>query len=410
MRKDMSELPRLGSDAIASVQVFRPAAGGEAARGARPRVAIVHYWLVGMRGGEKVLEALCRMFPQADIFTHVYAPDRVSGTIRAHRVTETRIARLPLASRLYDKYLPMMPRALEEIDLTGYDLVISSEAGPAKGVIAPPDALHLCYCHSPMRYLWDQYHVYRASAGLLTRTMMPPLAARLRNWDVISAARVDVFAANSRHVARRIESYWRRDATVVHPPVAVDDFAPVAREKRGGFYLWAGELAPYKRPDIAVEAFTRMGRPLIVIGGPARAERRLRRIAGDNVHFMGRMPFEKLRRYLASCRALVFPGEEDFGIVPVEAMASGRPVIAYGRGGALDTVRDGETGLLFPDQSADGLIAAVERFEREGLDDLDPQALVRHARRFDEAAFRRGISGLLGAHGVRAEMEDMRTA
>ena len=363
------------------------------------RVAIVHYWLVGMRGGEKVVEALCRMFPGADIFTHVHVPGSVGEVIAKHRVTETFVGRLPFAARLYQSYLPFMPRALEELDLTGYDLVISSEAGPAKGVIPPPDAPHLCYCHSPMRYLWDQYHVYREGSGLLTRTLMPPLVHRLRQWDVTSAARVDAFAANSGHVAARIEKYWRREADVVHPPVAVGDFAPLPEAERGDFYLWAGELAPYKRPDLAVEAFTRMGVPLVVIGGPDKTVEKLKAGAGPNVTFLGKAPFDVLRRHLAACRALVFPGEEDFGIVPVEAMASGRPVIAYGRGGALDTVIDGATGVHFHDQSVDGLIAAVERIERM---EFDSAALAAHAARFDEAAFRSGISRALAGLGVAA--------
>jgi glycosyltransferase involved in cell wall biosynthesis len=365
-----------------------------------PRVAIIHYWLVGMRGGEKVLEALLRIFPQADIYTHVYDARSVSQLIRSKRVFTTWVARMPFATKLYQKYLPCMPRALEEIDLTGYDLVISSEAGPAKGVIPPPDALHLCYCHSPMRYLWDQYHVYRVEAGMLTRAALPQMAHGLRNWDVASAARVDHFVANSNHVSARIRKYWRRESAIVHPPVAVQDFAPIAAKDRGGFYLWAGELAPYKRPDLAVEAFNRLGKPLFVIGGPAKAERALMAKAGENIRFLGRLPFPKLKAYLASCRALIFPGEEDFGIVPVEAMASGRPVIAYGRGGALDTVLDRRTGLLFEDQSVAALIEAVETFEREGLEDLDPRDLVHHALQFDEAQFRRGIECELEAHGV----------
>ncbi|MFT7592981.1 MAG: glycosyltransferase involved in cell wall biosynthesis [Paracoccaceae bacterium] len=364
------------------------------------RVAIIHYWLVGMRGGEKVLEALLRMFPEAEIFTHAYRPDRVSPLIRSHKVNLTSIARLPMSSRMYQKYLPMMPRALEEIDLTGFDLVISSEAGPAKGVISPPDSVHICYCHSPMRYLWDQYHVYRNNAGFLTRQIMPHMAAKLRTWDVVSAVRVDGFAANSRHVAKRINKYWGRQADIVHPPVAVDDFAPVPAADRGGFYLWAGELAPYKRPDIAIQAFNRLNKPLIVIGGPAKTERALAKSANDNIRFLGHVPFEKLKQYLACCKALIFPGEEDFGILPVEAMASGRAVIAYGRGGALDTVINGETGLLFRDQSVEGLIEAVERFEHERLEDLDPAALAQHARRFDEGNFRSGIKRLLASQGI----------
>lgn len=367
----------------------------------RPRVAIIHYWLVGMRGGEKVLEALLRMFPEADIFTHAYDPDTVSPLIRSKNVQTTSVGKLPFAPKLYQKYLPLMPRALEEIDLSGYDLVLSSESGPAKGVIAPPDAPHICYCHSPMRYLWDQYHVYRDGAGALTRAMMPRLAHSLRQWDIASAARVDRFVANSTHVEARINKYWRRDATVVHPPVAVEEFAPVAPEDRGGFYLWVGELAAYKRPDLAIEAFNRLDKPLFVIGGPTGAERALAAEANDNIRFLGKLPFAKLKAYMASCKALIFPGEEDFGIVPVEVMASGRPVIALGRGGALDTVIDRQTGLLFDEASVDGLVAAVEEFEREGLEHLDPQALVRHAARFDESAFRRGMESVLREHGVR---------
>ncbi|WP_163850760.1 glycosyltransferase [Pseudooceanicola aestuarii] len=370
----------------------------------QPRVAIIHYWLVGMRGGEKVLESLVRLFPQADIFTHVHDPERVSDQINAQRITTTGVARLPFATRMYQSYLPFMPRALEELDLTGYDLVLSSEAGPAKGVIAPPDAYHLCYCHSPMRYVWDQYHTYRDTAGPLARRVMPHVAHRLRSWDVTSAARVDGFAANSNHVAARIHKYWRRDAAVVHPPVATQDFAPAPRNEIGDYYLWAGELAPYKRPDLAIEAFSRLGLPLLVIGGPEKARARLARSARENIAFAGRVSPEMFRHHLARCRALIFPGEEDFGIVPVEAMAAGRPVIAYGRGGALDSVADGRTGLLFHQQSAEGLIAAIERFETERLHDLDPAHLVNHARRFSEPAFRQGLAALLPTRMQPADM------
>ncbi|TFL18394.1 glycosyltransferase [Jannaschia formosa] len=360
-----------------------------------PRVALIHYWLTGMRGGEKVLESLCRMYPQADIFTHVVDHPAISDTLRAHPIRQTWISRLPAAKRRYQAYLPLMPRALEALDLTGYDLVISSEAGPAKGVIAPPDAYHLCYCHSPMRYIWDQYHTYRDDTGPVQRAAMSVFAHRLRQWDVTSAARVDAFAANSNHVAARIGKYWRRDATVVHPPVAVEDFAP--SPETGDFYLWAGELSSYKRPDMAVEAFNRLGLPLVVIGGPDPTVERLKARARSNVTFLGRTPFATLKDHLARCRAVIFPGEEDFGIVPVEAMASGRPVIAYGRGGALDTVVDGETGLLFPEQSVDAMVAAIERFEAERLWDVDPARLVAHAQGFSEDAFRRGIRAMLPA-------------
>lgn len=381
---------------------FKPAAPGFGPRGRKsePRVAIIHYWLVGMRGGEKVLESLLRMFPQADIYTHAYNPATVSALIRSKTVRLTSVGRLPFATRLYQNYLGFMPRALEELDLNGYDLVLSSESGPAKGVIPAPDALHVCYCHSPMRYLWDQYHVYRAEAGMVKQMVMPRMIHNLRQWDVTSAARVDGFVANSTHVQGRIQKYWRRDSRVVHPPVAVDDFAPVAASERGGFYLWAGELASYKRPDLAIEAFNRMNKPLVVIGGPPSQEKALTARANENIRFLGRVPFAKLKAYMASAKALIFPGEEDFGIIPVEMMASGRPVIAYGRGGALDTVVDRETGLLFDQPDVDGLIDAVETFEREGLEDLDPLKLVAHARQFDEENFRRGMASVLREHGL----------
>ena len=352
-----------------------------------------------MRGGERVLEALCRMFPDADIFTHVYDPNVASDIIRSRRVTTTFIARMPFARRFYQKYLPLMPMALEELDLTGYDLVISSESGPAKGVTPPPDAAHLCYVHSPMRYIWDQYHVYKRHAGPVARMVMPALAHQLRIWDAASAARVDTFLANSTHVANRVKAYYRRAASVVHPPVAVDAFAPAPRAAREPFYLWVGELVSYKRPDLAVEAFNRLSRPLVVIGdGPMRAQ--LERMAGDQIRFLGKADFETLKWHMARCQALIFPGEEDFGIVPVEAMSAGRPVIAYGRGGVLDTVCDGETGLLFHDQTTEGLSDAVERFEASAIADADPALLRAHARRFDETAFRRGVFRALAGQGL----------
>ena len=368
--------------------------------GAPRRVAIIHYWLVGMRGGERVLEALCRMFPQADLFTHVADPHRLSDMLRGHSITESRIARLPFARRLYPAYLPLMPRALEELDLRGYDLVISSEAGPAKGVIAPPDAPHLCYCHSPMRYLWDQFHIYREGAGPLARLIMPHAAHRLRAWDVASAARVDGFAANSSFVVQRIRKYWRRESDVVHPPVAVEDFAPCPPSELGNFYLWAGELAPYKRPDIAVEAFRKLDLPLVVIGGPDAQVKALQGMAGPKTTFLGRVTFDVLKDHMARCRALVFPGEEDFGIVPVEVMASGRPVIAYGRGGVMDTVIDEQTGVLFRDQTPDGLAEAVAQFHTSGLARSGPDACTAQANRFTEAAFRHGIEESLSKIGA----------
>ncbi|MGH7540175.1 MAG: glycosyltransferase, partial [Gemmatimonadota bacterium] len=272
------------------------------------KVAIVHYWFTGMRGGEKVVETLCGMFPEADLFAHVAAPDTMSDALRRHRIETTFIQRLPGASRWYRRYLALMPLALEQLDLREYDLVISSESGPTKGVLAPPSAAHVCYCHTPMRYLWDMYHPYLEKAGLLTRTVMRPVMHYLRQWDVSSASRVDRFVANSEHVRRRIRRYYGRSADVVHPPVDVEAFE--LREEREDFYLVVGQLVAYKRVDLAVGALTRLGRPLVVIGHGER-ERELRRRAGPGVRFLGWQPDEIVRDHYARCRAVVFPGLED---------------------------------------------------------------------------------------------------
>ena len=349
------------------------------------RVAIIHYWLVGMRGGEKVIEALGRMYPEADIFTHVVVPEALSEDLRRHTIRTSFIAKLPRAARMYKSYLPLMPLALEQLDLSGYDLIISSESGPAKGIIPPEGAVHLCYCHSPMRYIWNMYHEYRRSAGPVARAAMPLLTHYLRIWDESSAARVDHFVANSSTVAGRIRRYYRRDAEIVHPPVDVGAFAPVGLEELGDYYLMVGELVRYKRPDIAVRAFNASKRRLVVIGGGEMLDE-LRALAGPTVQILGSQPFAVLRHHYARALGLIFPGEEDFGIVPVEAMASGRPVIAYGRGGATETVVDGRTGVFFDEQSEDALIDAVARLE--GLA-LDPAEIALHARQFNPARFER---------------------
>lgn len=378
--------PHLGSPS--SLTARGPAAARHS--GHRMKVALVHYWLVTMRGGEKVLEELCRLYPQADIFTHVVDPARISPVIKAHRITTSFIARLPGATRHYQKYLPLMPMALEQLDLRGYDLVISSESGPAKGVITSENTLHVCYCHTPMRYLWGMYHDYRESAGPLTRRLMAPLFHHLRQWDVTSAERVDHFIANSTTVRARIAKTWRRQADVIHPPVAVEDFAPAAPQD---FYLCCSQLVPYKRVDVAIAACNRLRRNLVVVGEGSEL-RRLRAMAGPTVRVLGAQPFDELRRLYATCRALLFPGEEDFGIVPVEAMASGRPVIAFGRGGVRDTVKDGVTGILYPDASEEGLTAAITRFEREEAL-FNSAVICAHAENFSAARFRQAFEAVI---------------
>lgn len=352
------------------------------------KVALVHYWLVGMRGGEKVLEALCEMFPHADIYTHVYDPDSISSTIKQHQVFTTFIQKLPKSKTLYQRYLPLMPIALEQLDLRDYDLVISSESGPAKGVLISPHTLHLCYCHTPMRYLWDMYPDYLTGAGRVTKALMPTLTHYLRMWDQLSANRVDHFISNSKYIAKRIAKHYRRSADVIYPPVDTQSFT--ISNTQDDFYLMLGQLVKYKRCDLAIEAFNRLGKPLVVIGYGEELES-LKALAGTNIKFLGRQPFEVMCNYFSRCRALIFPGEEDFGIVPVEAMASGRPVIAYGKGGALETVVDGVTGLFFEEQTATSLMNAIERFE-EVQHQFIPEKIASHAQAFSREEFFKKMS------------------
>ena len=358
-----------------------------------PRTAIIHYWLVGMRGGERVLERLIRLFPRADIFTHVYDPGAVSDTIRGREVKTTFIQKLPGSRKHYQKYLPLMPLALEQLDLRGYDLIVSSESGPAKGVIAPPGALHVCYCHTPMRYLWDHYTDYLRSAGRLSRLAIPLLTHALREWDYASSARVDRFIANSTFIQQRIEKAYRRPSAVVYPPVEVAAFQ--TSDELDSHYLWVGQMTPYKRADLAVEAFNELGLPLLMIG-EGGALRELKKRAAPNVKIISRVSYEELKQAYARCRALVFTAEEDFGMVPVEAMAAGRPVLAFGRGGALDTVVPGVTGLFFEAQTKESLVAAVEAMEA-WLPHFNPADAVRNAQRFAPERFDEGVLSVIAA-------------
>jgi glycosyltransferase involved in cell wall biosynthesis len=368
----------------------------EPAFGRPDKVAIIHYWLVGMRGGERVLEELLRLYPNADIYTHVVDRSAISPLLAKANIIETSISRLPFARKHYQKYLGGMPRALEELDLSAYDLVLSSESGPAKGVIARPDATHLCYCHSPMRYIWDHYPAYRSSIGGLQRRYFSHLAHKLRIWDVTSASRVDAFVANSRFIAARINRVYGRDAAVVHPPCDLERFTfDGAGENTRDYYLFLSELVPYKRADLAVAAFAELDRPILVAGtGPEAA--RLADIATDNVTFLGRVPDADLAKLYRGARALIFPAEEDFGIVPVEAMACGTPVIAFARGGALDSVRDGVTGVLFEKQQSESLRDAVQKFEAT-RSNFDAEVIANHAKQFGAERFRTALQANIDA-------------
>lgn len=369
------------------------------------KVAIVHYWLVGMRGGEKVLESLCRMYPEATIFTHVCHKEALSPFLQERRIHTTFIQHLPFATRYYQKYLPLMPLALEQLDLTDYDLVLSSESGPAKGVLTRASCTHVCYCHSPMRYLWDFYPQYLATASWPVRLAMRPLFSRLRLWDVLSAHRVDHFVANSRTVAKRVYKHWRREAAIVYPPVDIAKFS--LSTKRQDFYLCVGQLVDYKRVDIAIEACNILRKKLVIVG-EGSARKKWEALAGSTVSFVGRKSDAEMADLYGSCAALLFPGEEDFGIVPVEAMLTGAPVIAYGQGGATESILCGETGLFFEEQSAASLCQAITSFEqsRQGF---DPMHIREHALQFDEAHFMRGMRREIAhACGVMKKVSEFR--
>ena len=363
-----------------------------------PRAAIVHYWLLNRRGGEKVVDALCRILPQADIFTLFADPESFSPELRKHRVIASSLNPL---RRHYRSLLPLMPMALESFDLRGYDLIVSSESGPAKGVIAPSTAQHICYCHTPMRYLWDLYPAYRNeyTASRLKRVLMTPVANYLRLWDFASAARVDQFIANSQNVRNRIWKTYRREAEVIYAPVDVQSFYWKPAED---FFLIVSELVAYKSIDIAVRLFSRTGQRLVVAGtGPEF--RSLRALAGPNIEFAGRVPDKDLRELYAHCRALLMPGEEDFGMTPVEAMASGKPVIAYGRGGALETVSTQNPccGVLYEQADEAGLAEAITQFE-ENEPRIRPEDVQNHARRFSEEEFVRKMTISLGLSCVKS--------
>jgi glycosyltransferase involved in cell wall biosynthesis len=354
------------------------------------RIAIVHEWFTSMRGGEKCVEALCELFPDATLFTLLHIGGMVSPTIEKMEIKTSFVQHLPFASRHYRYYLPLFPTAVQQFDLRGYDLVISSSHCVAKGVRAPRGALHVCYCYTPMRYLWVQREQYfgRGRAGLVTRLGVSAVERYLRRWDVRTAANPDFFVAISENVRTRIKTIYRRDADMIYPPVNTAAFRLSLRND--GYFLIVSALVPYKRVDLAIEAFNRVGDRLVIVGDGPESER-LRRLAGRNIEFAGWQSDEKIREYYAGCTAVVFPGEEDFGIVPVEAMASGKPVLAYARGGALETVLDTpalRTGVLFDQPTPEALIDALARLKESSF---DSSALRSFALNFDREVFKRGF-------------------
>lgn len=354
------------------------------------KVAIVHDWLNQMGGAEGVLEVLMDMYPSAPLYTSVYWRERMPDAYKQWDIRTSFLDRWPLVKRKHQVFLPLYPLAFEQFDFAGYDVVISNKSGFCHGIITPPETLHICYCLTPTRYLWDTAnYIRREGLGKLAQAALVPFLAQLRLWDRLAADRVDAFVAISQAVRQRIAKYYHRDAVVIYPPVHTDRFEPSAKQE--DYYLVVSRLVPYKRIDLAVQAFNRLGKPLVIIG-EGRDRKALEAIARPNITFLGRLPFEQVRDFMARCRALIFPGLEDFGITPVEAQAAGRPVIAFAGGGALDTVEDGRTGILFREQTPESLMETVARCQQMAF---DPAALRANAERFSVAEFRRQLAAFV---------------
>lgn len=372
------------------------------------KVALVHDFLLDLRGAERVFAALCDMYPEADVFTPVYDEKGTEGRFAHRSVNTSFLQRLRPTARTFRTLLPLYPIAVESFDLAGYDLVISSSSAWAHGVIADPDAIHICYCHNPFRYAWSGRETTLAEHTPTTRAALGVIFSRWRQWDWIAAQRVDAYLANSHITRRRIARYFNREATVVYPPVQTSRFAP---GPTGDYYLIVSELMPHKRIGVAVEAFNRLGLPLVVVGDGPEA-RRLRRLAGPGVRIEGRVSDERVAQLAQGCRAMVVTAAEEFGIAAVEAQAAGRPVIALAGGGARETVLDGVTGAFYPSSDAASLADAVRGFDDAAI---DPAACVENAGRFDVARFRRQMTAavereLAAGHGERPHQRARRRA
>ncbi len=350
------------------------------------KVALVHDWLNQVGGAESVLENLASLFPDAPVYTSIYSPGAMPSAYRQWDIHTTWMNRLPGIKRHHQPFLPLYPLAFEGLDLSQYDVVLSNKSGFCHGIITPPETLHICYCLTPTRYVW-RYHDYarREGLGQLSRLILPPLVFALRMWDRLAADRVDRFIAISTEIQRRISKYYGRASEIIYPPVDMSRFNPATSPD--DYFLVVGRQVPYKRIDLAVQACTQLGLPLKV-SGSGRDHDRLKAMAGPTVEFLGHVPDDELPDLLAQCRAFLFPGAEDFGIAPVEAMAAGRPVVAYAYGGALDTVIERVSGTLFHEQTVESLCNALQSFDPEAY---DPWTVRHHAEQFDAVVFQQKI-------------------
>ena len=352
------------------------------------KVAIVHDWLVNYGGAERVVETFLEIFPQADIYTLVYDEKKMGKSFSKEKVHITFIQKIPKATKLYTKLLPLMPLAFEELNLTKYDLVISSSSCCAKGVITSPNTLHFSYIHSPMRYIWDLYYDYKEKSNFLVKIFMTVFSKKLRIWDITSSRRIDILIANSNYIKKRIKKCWGLDAEVINPPVETEKYFPNQKEPED-FYVVFSRFVAYKRIDLAIEACKELGKKLVVIGDGEEREK-LKRLADNdkNIIFTGRISDEEVRDYLQRCKAMIFSAEEDFGIIPVEVQACGRPVIAYGKGGALETIVNKKTGIFFYEQNKESVIKAIKEFEQMKFNTED---ILKNSKKFSKEIFKEKI-------------------
>lgn len=353
------------------------------------KIALVHDWLTNMGGAERLIINFKELYPEAPIYTTVYNPENLDKELQNIDVRTSFLQKKKKARTNHQKYFPLMPMAFESFDLNEYDIVLSSSTSCAKGVITNPDTMHVCYCNSPMRYGWEFYYEYTENMGYFKKSLVRYLMNYIRVWDQVSSNRVDYFIANSENVAKRIWKHYRRESVVIHPAVRTKLFN--ISEIDEDYFLIVSRLVPYKKIDIAVKAFDDLGLPLVIIGGGPELDK-LKVMAKDNIKFLGRQPDEVIKEYYSKCRAFIFPGEEDFGITPVEAQASGRPVIAYGRGGALETVVEGETGIFFKQQTVESLKEALNKFDKMKFDKVK---IREHAMQFDEDKFKKKINNFI---------------
>lgn len=355
------------------------------------KVAIVHDWLVNYGGAERVVDEILKIYPGADIFTLVHDKKKMRGHFSAANIRTSFVQKIPFATRLYTKFLSLMPKAFESFDLSQYDLVIASSSSCAKGVIVPPETPFVAYIHTPMRYAWDLYFDYYKRSGELTRIFMKAQMPKIRLWDFISSQRIDSIICNSSYIARRVKRFWNRESKVIFPPVGTDRLFPNGKPAED-FYVVFSRLVAYKRIDIAIDACGALKKKLVVIGS-GNEEKKLKKLAetypGAKIEFTGRISDDEVRDYLQRCRALIFCAEEDFGIIPVEAQACGRPVIAYKKGGAMETVVEGESGVFFEEQNAESCGKAISRFEElDCTKQFDSEKIAVRAKRFGEERFR----------------------